>query len=790
MVSRRRCIGVLALALVGCGGGGEVDSGAPADLTSSVDQDVPIDLSVPTDFSAAADLAADAGDLAQTILVDGALVDGECDGCGATVPQAPTGVSVAQHDNSFTVSWVAPANTGGIPLDSTAGFLVTWTPNPPAQPIAVASTATSTMITGLTVGTSYTVSVAAQNAVGPSSYAGAAPAIFAKSPSAPANVVLAAGPGSAQIVISWDAQTLVQAGGLSATYLVALSDGSHQMVTTNTATAGSLVNGTVYTATVQAINAVGQSAATPGSNAAMPWNPPGVPSAPVGPTATQSATNPAQVTVSWSPPIAPGAAPVSGYAIAATTGGITQTTMVGNVTSTAINVTGGSSYMFTVAATNTTGTGPAATASPNPLAVVGPPPAPSAPTATSANGSITVSWSAPSNSGGGALGNYSVEACDASGNNCNNVQSVAGTSFKYTTLTVGTVYTFRVAASNQYGPGPFSTQSGAVTFATAPSAPTITNVSVNGSGSILVTWTAPSANGSAITGYNLTATSSNGGATGSASASSSATSASIGGLGNCKTYTVTMTATNGMGTSAASAPSSAVSPTAAPSTPLAPSVSYPSPSSGDALSVSWSAPNDQGCAIDQYQLYVYKNGTYLETVSVAPPTTSTVVTSLSVCPFSTTDCSSPNNYAFQVVAHNAGGFSGASTTSGSVRPLVSYAGDNVATIWTSSTTAWGGLSGTCTSCHTNGLNPLVLDGTNGTTSYNSILNTACVVKNSGASMGTSAYLLQCSINASGCTPGVCPPSGTGAHPGGGLRFNPNTLPYDLILTWINDGLLP
>jgi hypothetical protein len=79
--------------------------------------------------------------------------------------------------------------------------------------------------------------------------------------------------------------------------------------------------------------------------------------------------------------------------------------------------------------------------------------------------------------------------------------------------------------------------------AAAPSAPAKPSVAA-GDASISVTWTAPAANGSAITGY--TATASPGGTTCS---TTGALTCTITGLSNGTAHTVTVTATNAIGTS-------------------------------------------------------------------------------------------------------------------------------------------------------------------------------------------------------------------------------------------------
>ena len=103
------------------------------------------------------------------------------------------------------------------------------------------------------------------------------------------------------------------------------------------------------------------------------------------------------------------------------------------------------------------------------------------------------------------------------------------------------------------GTGTQSTASNSVTPATPPGTPTGMTASTRNATQANVSWTAPAANGSAITGYTVTdyiagvaqTTQSFGG-----------TSGIFTGLSNTKSYTFTVTATNGAGTSGQSAASS------------------------------------------------------------------------------------------------------------------------------------------------------------------------------------------------------------------------------------------
>ena len=82
-----------------------------------------------------------------------------------TVPGQPSGVSATAGNGSATVSWTAP-NNGGSAITS---YTVTPYIGSAAQtPVTVSGSppATSTTVTGLTNGTTYTFTVSATNAIG------------------------------------------------------------------------------------------------------------------------------------------------------------------------------------------------------------------------------------------------------------------------------------------------------------------------------------------------------------------------------------------------------------------------------------------------------------------------------------------------------------------------------------------------------------------------------------------------------------------------------------------------
>jgi hypothetical protein len=135
-----------------------------------------------------------------------------------------------------------------------------------------------------------------------------------------------------------------------------------------------LTNGTAYTFTVKAANAVGTGPASAPSNQVTPATVPGAPT-----NVTATAGN-AQATVSWTAPASNGGSPITGYTVTSAPGGLTASS-TGALTATVSGLTNGTAYTFTVTATNAIGTGLASAPS-NSVTPVAPPPPPPPPLPT------------------------------------------------------------------------------------------------------------------------------------------------------------------------------------------------------------------------------------------------------------------------------------------------------------------------------------------------------------------------------------------------------------------------
>ena len=289
-----------------------------------------------------------------------------------------------------------------------------------------------------------------------------------------------------------------------------------------------------------------------------------VPGKPAAPTASLTAAQ--QITVSWVAPTAPGDDPITGYIVTPYVAGIAGTARtVGAVTSTVYTgLSKGTAYSFTVAAKNTTGTGPASSASTSLTVPATVPDAPTAVTGTAGNAKVVLAWKAPASTGGSPITGYviTVYAGTTAAKTLTIGNALTAT---VTGLSNGIPYTFRVHALNKAGAGPNSTPSAAITPATVPVAPT-TVTGTAGNAKVILKWKAPaSTGGSPITGYVITVYA---GTTAAKTLTiGNALTATVTGLSNGIPYTFRVHALNKAGAGPNSTPSAAITPATVPVAP-------------------------------------------------------------------------------------------------------------------------------------------------------------------------------------------------------------------------------
>jgi fibronectin type 3 domain-containing protein len=412
--------------------------------------------------------------------------------------------------------------------------------------------------------------------------------------------------------------------------------------------------------------------------------------------------------VSWSAPASNGAV-ITNYDVSVVHGTDTPFTCSVSGTASSCDVTGlvnGTTYGVSVTATNSAGT-----STPSTAVNATPATTPGAPTSIGiapSNGTLSVTWNAPSD-GGSEITGYTVTVDNGIDTPSTCTTGGTTTTCEITGLTNGSAYSVSVSATNGVGT---TSSAGSVTAtpATTPEAPTSLNVTV-GNTSLIVTWAAPNFNGGAsISSYTVTAD--NGVDTPTVCTVTDGSNAcTLTGLTNGSDYSVTVTATNAQGEGAAT---DAVTATPAGS-PTAPS-NVTATAGNEQITVSWSASDGNGSAITAYTASS-SDGSSCDTTGAL----SCVITSLT----------NGTRYSITVVATNGFGDSAASSSVSATpatvptapRWLHGVAGNATATLlWNASTSNGGAhidsyivsdLHGH--GCTTSGLTCTVTGLTNGTT---------------------------------------------------------------------------
>lgn len=436
----------------------------------------------------------------------------------ACVPDAPTAVTATAGDGQASVSFTAPSYTGA---SSITGYTVsdgTHTGTGSSSPITV---------TGLTNGTSYTFTVVATNSYG-NSVGTTATAVTPQG----AQTITFNNPGAQSFGAVLDLTSYVTvSSGLTPSY----TSSTTSICTVSSGGQANFISaGTCTISVAQAGNASYSAAPTVSQSFAVNAT---VPGAPTGVSATAGDT---QAVVSFSPPGSNGGASITSYQVTSSGG---QTVSGSASPLTVTGLTNGTSYTFTVTATNSAGTGPASAAS----------------SAVTAKGSQSITFTNP---GTQSFGTTPTLTASAPGGTVTFTSSTAGvcTISSGGTLTFVAIGTCTInadqAGNGTYLAAPTVTQNFSVVGA-IPGAPTGISATA-GDTQATVTFTPPSSTGgTSITGY--TVTSSPAGGTDS-NAGSTGLSHVMTGLTNGTSYTFTVTATNSTGTSIASAASNAVTP--------------------------------------------------------------------------------------------------------------------------------------------------------------------------------------------------------------------------------------
>jgi uncharacterized repeat protein (TIGR02543 family) len=569
-------------------------------------------------------------------------------------PDAPTGVTATVGNVSATVSFIAPASTGGPAISS---YTVTASPN--GATCTVNAPATSCVVPGLSNGTAYTFAVVANNGIATSDASTSSLAVTpATVPGAPTSVT-ATSSASGVATVSFTAPA--SNGSAITGYTVTSSPaGATCTVGANATTysCSGLTDGTAYTFSVVATNSIGNSSAA----AAAAVTPQGAASAV---TTISAVGGDGSAVITFSGASANGstitsytvqAYDSSGSAVSGAT--CTATTSATSGSCTITGLTNGSQYTFKAVTNSTANSSSVSSVASIATAAVTPAKAPEAPTGittTAGTGKVTVGWTEPADNGS-AITSYTVQAYDSAGN------AVAGATCTATApattcdvsanLAAGSAYTFKVTATSAAGTSAASTASTSASVNAAPSEPR--NVTaVKGNTTAAVSWDAPlDSRGSDVTGYTVTAYTSGNVAAGTCTSVAPTETCVVTGLTNGTPYTFKVTATNGIGTSAQSTASSAATPSTVPNAPTGVTVA-----SGDAqVTVSFTAPtNNGGSSVTGYTVTASDGSTISGTTS----------------PLTITGLTNGTAYTFTVKATNINGDSVASSASASSTPVAS-----------------------------------------------------------------------------------------------------------------------
>jgi titin len=397
----------------------------------------------------------------------------------AGTPDVVTGLTFTEEDGAIGLSWTAPANTGGYPVED---YIIESTADGGANWVAESDVSTATSVTmsshngvPLVNGNEYSFRVSTKTSIatGSSTEITGGPAVPHTVPNAPVLNTPTSGEGS--IGITWSAPDnggkpisdyVVQYKRASRTDWTTYTDGTS---TATSATITGVNNGVSYVVRVAAVNQKGQSPWSTESTSVVPGT------VPDQITDLAATAQDGAVALTWTVPAS--TLTVTSHELQyKKQGDLTWIPFIGTIaiedsvaTATVPGLTNGETYDFEVVAVNAVGSSPVASASATPFTLPG---AVTNFAAVNAGNSVNKSWSAPASNGGGTITDYVVQYRLASSSTWITFADgvSASLSARTTGLSVGQTYVFRVAATTQFGTGVF-TQSGEVTVGSTPAAP-------------------------------------------------------------------------------------------------------------------------------------------------------------------------------------------------------------------------------------------------------------------------------------------------------------------------------
>ena len=457
------------------------------------------------------------------------LGTGAKNGKPRTTPDAPAIGSVTPGDRMLTVAWSAPAEDGGahithykirhIRSDATDKSDGNWTLDLSVGTSGVLRDA----IDGLTNGVEYEVQVRAVNAAGDGPWSPTRTGTPLTRPGAPS--IDSVTPGDETLAVAWSAPDSNGGRDITSYDLRYIRSDAPSKADANWTvrdgiwTSGALrhilsglTNGVDYDVQLRAENAVGNGAWS-GAGAGKPLTTPSAP--------TIDSVTPGDetLTVSWSAPADTGGSEVTGYDLryirsdAPSKADVNWTERdsvwsSGALQYTVSSLTNGVRYDLQIRAVNIAGDGRwSGTISAAPQTI---PAAPTIASLTPGDETLTIAWSAPTDTGGSTIQGYDAryirsDAPDKSDDDWterDGIWTSGALEYALSGLTNGVRYDVQLRAVTGAGNGPWSATASA-TPQTAPDAPTVNLITV-GDGALAVSWSAPSdTGGSAVTSYDV-----------------------------------------------------------------------------------------------------------------------------------------------------------------------------------------------------------------------------------------------------------------------------------------------
>ncbi len=358
---------------------------------------------------------------------------------------APTSVTATALDQSVRVSWVAPTNTGGLPITD---YIVRFRLASSAvwSSTNVGSAFTTRLLTGLTNGQQYVVQVAAVTGFGIGAFSAIVGPVTPLAPASPPTITSLTA-GNTVLNAFW---TTPNGNGSPITgYVLQYRTGATtqqlNLFVVNAKQVTGVVNGSAYTVRVAAVTAAG-------TGIFSAWAGPVTPAGPAAaPTSVTAAVGNQSVQVSWVAPTNTGGLPITDYIVRfrLASAAVWNSVNVGSAATTRLltGLTNGQQYVFQVAAVTGFGTGAfSAIIGPvTPQTLAGPPTRLSGSRVSS--GVVSLVWTAPADTGGVPISDYLVQYSSNNGVTWTTTADGVSTLARSTvSVPAGGTFIFRVAA--------------------------------------------------------------------------------------------------------------------------------------------------------------------------------------------------------------------------------------------------------------------------------------------------------------------------------------------------------